>query len=42
MRKKPIVVIVLNTLDKSIPVLFFDIAKYIYITFMAKPGRRTN
>ena len=42
MRKKPIVVIVLNTLDKSIPVLFFDSAKYIYITFMAKPGRRTN
>ena len=42
MRKNPIVVIVLNILDKRIPVLFFDSAKYIYITFMAKPGRRTN
>ena len=33
---------VLRMLDKRIPLLFFDIAKYIYMTFMAKPGRRTN
>ena len=41
-KKKPMVVNVLNIFDKRIKVLFFVIAKYIYKIFIAIPGRSTN
>ena len=41
-KKKPKVVNVLNIFDKRIKVLLFVIAKYIYRTFIAIPGRSTN
>ena len=41
-KKKPIVVKVLSMLDKTISVLFFVTAKYIYKIFIAIPGRSTN
>ena len=41
-KKKPMVVNVLNIFDKRIKVLFFVTAKYIYKMFIAIPGRSTN
>ena len=41
-KKKPMVVNVLNIFDKRIKALFFVSAKYMYRMFIAIPGRSTN